>query len=172
MSTAFIAIEGVLGEHSVIHGFHPIPDGIRLAHSLRAGYRLVLGTVSPQVEPVEHWLLINGMSRPSFYEDLRYRQFTDADEATVQADHAKMLRSQGFAIDLVVSADPETILQVTQAGIPAVMWINPSYRWAEFRPDRRKLPRAWQEIDAEVIRQKELRASDPRLSDEEQVERI
>ena len=79
---------------------------------------------------------------------------------------------QGYDIGLVVAADPETILQVTKAGMPAVMFINPAYRWAEYRPDKRKLPRSWQEIDAEVIRQKELRAGDPRLSDEEQVERI
>ena len=172
MSTAFITIEGVLGEHSHLHGFHPIPDGIRLAHSLRSGYQLMLGTVNAQPEPVEHWLLINGMSRPAFYSELVHRQFSDDDDATLQARHARGLRAQGYDIGLVVAADPETILQVTKAGMPAVMFINPAYRWAEYRPDKRKLPRSWQEIDAEVIRQKELRAGDPRLSDEEQVERI
>jgi hypothetical protein len=172
MATCFITIEGVLGEHSVAHGFYPIPDGIRLAHALRSGYRLVLGTVQQDPGPVEHWLLVNGMHKPGFYGELLYRQFSDSDDATLQAEHAASLRAQGAEVDLVVSGDPETILQVTQQGIPAILFTNPAYRWAQYRPDRKKLPRAWQDIDAEIVHQRELQAMDPRLSDEEQVERI
>src|SRR5215831_8021633 len=127
MSTALVMVEGVLGEHSVIHGFHPIPDGIRLAHALRSGYRLILGTYMDHVETQEHWLLINGMSKPHFYADLVYRRppLIDLDNSRLQAWHAKQLRGVGTEVDLVVSADPETILQVTEWGFPSLFFVNP-----------------------------------------------
>lgn len=163
-----------MGESSAIHGFHPITDGIRLARALRSSYQLHLGTVADRPETMEHWLRINGMSQPAFYQELHYREqtFSDLPDAAMQAQHARQLRAHGFDLRLVVSSDPETILQVTEAGIPSLLFVNPSYRWAEYRPDRKKLPRSWQDIDEEITRQLELRASDPRLNDEEEVERI
>lgn len=174
MSTALIYVEGVLGEHSHIHGFYPVPDGVRLAHALKFGYRLVLGTNQADTYSVEHWLHINGMVKPSFYAELldRRTEWTDMSESRLRAEQAASLRREGHDLALVVSSDPSSILRVTEMGIPALLFTNPSYRWAEYRPDRKRLPREWQKIDDEVTRQMELKAADPRLSDEEQVERI
>ena len=167
-------VEGVLGEHSVIHGFYPIPDGVKLAHALRTGYRLVLGTSQPGAGAVEHWLHINGMMKPAFYVDLLDRRplWADLSDWQLRAEQAAALRREGHDLGLVVSSDPQTILKVTEMGIPALLFTNPSYRWAEYRPDKKRLPREWQEIDDEMTRQMELKASDPRLSDEEPVETI
>jgi hypothetical protein len=174
MSTALITIEGVLGEHSVIHGFYPIPEGIRLAHALRNTYRLVFGSTQMDGDAVEYWLRINGITSPAFYQTMLWREerWTDLDESQLRAEQAAHLRRSGDDLGLVVSADPEAILQVTEMGIPSLLFVNPHYRWSEYRPDRKRLPREWQKIDDEMSRQLELKATDRRLSEEEEVERI
>ena len=174
MSTVLICIEGVLGDYSPLHGFYPITDGVKLAHALQTGYRLVLGTVGSDPAVVEHWLLVNGITRPAFYSDLIWRQpgWGDLEDSVLRAEQAGALRSNGSDLGLVVSADPDAILLVTEMGVPALLFTNPAYRWAEYRPDKKRLPKSWEKIDQEMIRQKELRAKDPRLSDIEPVEKI
>jgi hypothetical protein len=174
MTTAFVAIEGVLGEHSTLHGFAPITEGVRLVHALHSGYQLIFGTTQVDHRSVEHWLHINGLTRPGVYLGLLFRkpEWLDLSDAVLRAEQASSLRAQGHDLGLVVSSDPASVLLVTEMGIPALLFTNPSYRWAEYRPDRKRLPREWQQIDDEIVRQLELRASDPRLSDEEPVERI
>jgi hypothetical protein len=173
MSTALVYVEGVLGEHSVLHGFYPLPDGVRLAHALSQSYRLVFATVQADEAAVEHWLLINGMTRPAFYAELipRRREWADLGDAMLRAEQASCLRREGYDLGLVVAGDPSTILLVTELGVASLLFTNPSYRWADFRPDRKRLPRPWEEIDQEVTRQRELKATDPRLREEE-VEKI
>jgi len=90
----------------------------------------------------------------------------------LRLEQAAALRANGSDLGLVVSADPGTVLLVTEMGVPSLLFTNPSYRWSEYRPDKKRLPKPWEEIDQEVIRQKELKAKDPRLSDIEPVERI
>ena len=174
MSTALIYVEGVLGESSTLHGFYPLPDGVKLAHALQTGYRLVLGTTRTDSDAVEHWLLVNGITRPAFYTELLWRQpgWGDLTDPMLRLEQAAALRANGSDLGLVVSADPGTVLLVTEMGFPSLLFTNPSYRWSEYRPDKKRLPKPWEEIDQEVIRQKELKAKDPRLSDIEPVERI
>ena len=169
MSVAFIAVEGVLGEHSVLHGFYPLPDGVKLAHALGTGYRLVFGTVQADQDAVSHWLLINGMTQPAFYDTLLTREakWTDLSDSMLRAEHAAHLRRTGADLGLVVSADPATILLVSELGVPALLFTNPSYRWGEYRPDKKRLPKPWQDIDDEMVRQMELKAGDPRLKEYE-----
>lgn len=169
MSTALIAIEGVLGEHSVLHGFHPIVGGIKLARAIRSEYQLVLGSTAVDDQAVEFWLRINGMARPSFYEGLLCRQdvWMDLSEENLLARQAGTLRSSGSDVGLVVSSDPKAVLRMTQAGFPSLFFVNPAYHWEEYRPDRKRLPRPWQEIDDEVIHQRDLKTTDPRLNEME-----
>jgi len=169
MSVAFITVEGVLGEHSVLHGFYPVPEGVRLAHALGTGYRLVFGTCQADQNSVEHWLHINGMTQPAFYDSLLVREtrWTDLSDSVLRAEQASHLRRMGNDLGLVVSSDPASILLVTEMGVPALLFTNPTYRWGEYRPDKKRLPRAWQDIDDEMIRQMELRAGDPRLREYE-----
>jgi hypothetical protein len=169
MATALIAVEGVLGEHSTIHGFHPIVDGVRLANALRSEYQLVFATHQVDTNSVEFWLRINGMNRPSFYESLSYREavWTDLSEPDLFARQALQLRSNGVDLNLVVASDPTAVLGVTAAGFPALFFVNPTYRWAEYRPDNKRLPKPWQDIDDEMVRQAELKSTDPRLNEME-----
>jgi hypothetical protein len=168
MSTALIVVEGVLGEHSTLHGFHPIVDGIRLARALRSEYQLVLATSQADGDSVAFWLKINGMGQPSFYEALLYREdrWSDQDDPDLLATHAAQLRSNAADLNLVVSGDPHAVLNVSAAGFPTLFFVNPTYRWAEYRPDYKRLPKPWQDIDDEMIRQRELKATDPRLNEE------
>jgi hypothetical protein len=169
LSVVLVAIEGVLGESSVIHGFYPIPDGVKLAHALRSGYRLHFSSVQAGAEAVEHWLLINGMSQPAFYENLIVRdsRWTDLSDSMLRAEHAAHLRRTGVDLGLVVSGDPATILLVSEMGVPALLFTNPTYRWGEYRPDKKRMPKPWQDIDDEMVRQMELKAGDPRLREYE-----
>lgn len=170
MSTVLIAVEGVLGEHSTIHGFHPIPDGIRLARSMRSEFQVVFSTTQTDPEAVEFWLRLNGMAKPSFYEELLHRQLQDLDiiESGLFAMHALALRASGHEVGMVISGDPQAILACTEAGFPCLFFVNPAYRWAEYRPDRKRLPKPWQAIDDEMTRQRALKASDPRLNEMEE----
>jgi hypothetical protein len=165
-----ITVEGVLGEHSHLHGFHPISGGVRLARALRSEYQLVFSTVQDDANSVEFWLRINGMVRPAFYDDLisRERAWADLDDPELQARQAQFLRANGHDLGLVVSSDPQTILACTEQGLPSLFFVNPTYRWAEYRPDHKRLPRAWQVIEDEMTRQAELKATDPRLNEMEE----
>jgi hypothetical protein len=169
MNTVLISIEGVLGDHSTLHGFYPLPEGIKLAHTLRTGYQVTLATTRPDEASVEYWLRLNGMVSPGFYDGLMFRkqEWSDLTDAELRAEQAAELRRAGADLGFVVSDDPATILLVTEQGIPALLFTNPSYRWAEYRPDKKRLPKPWEQIDEEVVRQKELRATDPRLSEME-----
>jgi hypothetical protein len=169
MSTALVCIEGVLGDHSTLAGFYPIPDGVKLAHALRTGYNLTFGTVSLDQHATEHWLLVNGMTSPAFYTRLLVREpeWADMSDSVVRAEQASYLRREGHDLGLIVSADPATVLIVTELGVPALLFTNPSYRWAEYRPDKKRLPRPWEQIDEEITRQRELKATDPRLFEQE-----
>jgi hypothetical protein len=169
MSICLIAVEGVLGEHSNIHGFHPIGDGVKLAKALRSEYQLVLSSTAVDDQAVEHWLRINGMTTPGFYEGLFYQEdrWADLTEDSLMVRHAGQLRSNGANVSLVVSSNPEAVLLATEAGFPSLFFVNPSYRWAEYRPDNKRLPKPWQDIDDEMIRQRELKAVDPRLNEME-----
>jgi hypothetical protein len=169
MSTALIAVEGVLGEHSTIHGFQPIVDGVRLAKALHSGYQILFATTQKDDHSVEFWLRINGMSRPSFYESLSHRedQWVDLSESDLLVRQASEIRSNAFDLNLVISADPEAVLGASAAGFPCLFYVNPTYRWAEYRPDRKRLPKPWQDIDDEMLRQRELKATDPRLNEME-----
>lgn len=168
MSTCLISVEGVLGEHSQVHGFHPIVDGVRLARALRGEYRMMLSTTGVDTDSVDFWLRINGMVQPSFHDGLLCREpvWADLTDAALLAQHAAQLRASGDNLGLVVSSDPEGLLEITAAGLPCLFFINPSYRWAAYRPDRKRLPRPWQDIHDEVTRQAELKATDPRLTEE------
>lgn len=169
MSVALIYLEGVLGDYSTLAGLYPIPDGVKLAHALRSGYQLIIGTTRADQDATEHWLLVNGITRPAFYTQLLVRtpEWTDLSDSMLRAEQASFLRREGHDLALVVSADPGTILLVTELGVPALLFTNPSYRWAEYRPDRKRLPRPWEQIDEEITRQRELKATDPRLFEQE-----
>ena len=174
MSTCLITVEGVLGEHSTIHGFYPLVDGIKLARTLRSGYQIVFATNQTDVDSVEFWLRINGMGKPSFYEAIvsRESRWTDLNDQDLLERQASTLRSNAADVKLVVSSDPGAVLAVSAAGFPSLFFVNPSYHWAEYRPDHKRLPKPWQELDAEVTRQRELKASDPRLNDDRESETI
>ena len=158
-----------MGEHSTLHGFHPVVDGIRLARALRASYQLVLATTQADAASVEFWLKINGMGKPSFHESLSYKEerWTDLADEDLLERQAAALRSSGADLNLVISSDPQAVLQVSAAGFPCLFFVNPTYRWAAYRPDNKRLPKPWQDIDDEIVRQREMKATDPRLNEME-----
>lgn len=166
MSTAVVAIEGVLGNEDVVHGFYPLTDGIKLARALKSQYQVVLTTTRDDSRKIEGWLTLVGMTKPQHYEELvcRERQWSDLSEPVLQVEQVRTLRSRGFDIGMLVSSDPMAVLQATAVGVRSLLYASPAYHWEEFRPDYRRVPREWQQIEDELVRQKELRATDPRLT--------
>jgi len=168
MPVALISVEGVLGEDSVIHGFYPITDGLRLLHALRGGYEVMLSSVQADSDTVEFWLKVNGIVAQHHYEELRFRErrWNDLSDAQVRIAHVHESRALGWDLGLFVTADPEAALDATEMGVISLFFAHPSYNWAHFRPDKTKLPRQWEQLQTEVIRQRELHATDPRLMED------
>ena len=164
MPTAVVTVEGVLNDDGA-----PLVEGVRLCHTLKSMYRLVLTTVQSDVEKAKYWLLLNGMTEIHFYEELVSRDHAAADlsDTLVRTLQVTRIRSRGFDLGLFVSADPEAVLQAVEAGIPSLLYAHPSYGWAGFRPDKRRLPKSWADIEDEVTRQRELKATDPRMTTED-----
>jgi hypothetical protein len=163
-----MCIEGVLGDKDGAHGFFPLVEGMRLCRALKAQYRLALLTVERTEEAVTQWLQLNGMTIPASYDELVVRDVTQdsLSEAGVRVEQVRRQRSRGFDVRLFVSADPEAVLRCTAGGVPGLFYAHPSFGWEGFRPDRRRLPKPWQDIEDEVTAQRLLRANDPRLSEE------
>jgi hypothetical protein len=168
VTVALVSIEGVLGEDSVIHGFYPIVDGLRLFHAFRGGYQIMLSSVQADSDGVEHWLMVNGLVRQHHYDELRFkeRRWNDFSDSQVRSAHLHESRALGADVGLFVTADPEAALDATEMGVISLFFAHPSYHWSTFRPDRTRLPREWQQLENEVTRQRELRATDPRLIQE------
>lgn len=77
-----------------------------------------------------------------------------------QVNHA---RAMG-AIDLFITNNPSMWAYAFNQGIAAVMFGVPSYTRPEFRPDAPKRVRSWNDIEAAITKQNELRTQDARLS--------
>jgi hypothetical protein len=168
MTVALVSVEGVLGEDSPIHGFYPVVDGFRLLHALRGGYEVMLSSVQADMDSVEHWLMVNGIVAQHHYEELRFkeRRWMDLNDPQVRSAHLHESRALGWDLGLFVTADPEAALDATEMGVISLFFAHPSYNWAHFRPDRTKLPRQWEQLEGEVMRQRELKATDPRLMED------
>ena len=168
MTVALISVEGVLGEDSVIHGFYPIVEGVRLLHGLRGGYEIYLSSIQADMDSVEHWLMVNGIVAQHHYEELRFRErrWDDLRDSQVRTAHLHESRALGWDIGLFITADPEAALDATEMGVISLFFAHPSYNWAHFRPDKTRLPRPWQRLEDEVTRQRELKATDPRLQED------
>jgi hypothetical protein len=168
MPVALISVEGVLGEDSVIHGFHPIVEGLRLVRAFKGGYEIMLSSVQADFDSVEFWLKVNGLAAQYSYEELRYRErrWMSLTDPQVRAAHLHEGRALGWDIGLCVTGDPEAALEATEMGVLALLFAHPSYHWSTFRPDKKRLPREWQALEDEVTRQKELHATDPRLTED------
>lgn len=144
----------------VLRGYRndePIPQGILITGALSSWNTLTFITeLSPNA--AMQWINQNkvvdfdNVIDSSVHlegEVLKHRQLT-------------LARAKG-TVDLVITSDPKLWAFAFDQGIPAMMFGVPSYLRAEFRPDAPRGVRAWDDIEAAISKQNELRTKDRRL---------
>lgn len=138
----------------------PIPAGKALYEALSSVWRIVVITNETDVEGVNHFLGQEGLTRHALVvaRSPLWAETSLEDSTPVILDQQ---RSQG-TVGLVVTPSPEAAARIMQKGCPALLFVPPVYARPEWRPDHHKVPKQWDAIEAEVTRQRALKATDRR----------
>lgn len=165
---AMISIEGVLakrrdeGESFAISP--PIMPGIKLMTALGTMFKLALVTDEENLGPVEHFLRTNHIRDHAYLMGRKQTQVT-YDHRELRAAQLQDARGgHGLVIGLVVDPDPNVVSDALRSGLVGLVFAHPSYQRPEFRPDAEQGVKAWADIEAEMLAQKELKETDPRLT--------
>ena len=145
-------VDGVLRSHTGA----PITQGISLYRTLKDKTQVFL--LCNHKERDDRWLreqkinLVDdlvGPDIPMSGEWLEWRQ-------------VEYCRGRG-PVDYVVTSDPELVEKLLTAGVPSLMFLQPTYISEKFRPDSREGRKSWQDIRDEIVRQQELYSEDRRV---------
>ena len=145
-------VDGVLRSHTNA----PITQGISLYRTLKDKTQVFL--LCNHKERDDRWLreqkinLVDdlvGPDIPMSGEWLEWRQ-------------VEYCRGRG-PVDYVVTSDPELVEKLLTAGVPSLMFLQPTYISEKFRPDSREGRKSWQDIRDEIVRQQELYSEDRRV---------
>lgn len=154
MTTAAIAIDGVMRK---LVTSAPIPEGMRLYHSLaRTGAVVLLADEEHKDDRLETWLEMEGCVNHSF---VRYV----APELSGRVDQMNRLRMHGHGVDLVVEPDPAIAAQLVAAGFNVCLFTHASYAHPSWRPDTDTGIQPWSDLSEQIATQARLRARDTRL---------
>lgn len=152
MNTALIAIDGVLRKTM---GGQLVPEGRRLYVALASMGQVVLLSDGEADGQVLEWLEMNGCVRHDF---VSWKPLGRS-----RAEHINGLRREGYAVDLVVVANPEAAVELIEAGLNTLLFTHARYAQPSWRPDAGKGVQSWQEIVDETARQAIMKAKDERL---------
>ncbi len=156
-ATVAIVIDGVLSREV---GEGVIPQGQRLYWGLMESYRVALITDRTDVEPVKHWLLVNGFNKHPY---LMPSQVTDPeDPGERRMRQISRLRQAGCNVELVIEPDPKVAAHVMASGVGVLNYLHPNYSSPRFRPDYHETVTPWSALVDEVERQRALHAEDKR----------
>lgn len=70
-----------------------------------------------------------------------------------------------WAVDLVITGDPEVATRLLNAGITTMLFMHPAYISEKFRPDSRQGIKPWAELTEQLIKQQESVVEDHRIQD-------
>jgi hypothetical protein len=134
----------------------PILDGVRLYKSLHEDVRTLI--MVDDKEEAERWMRQNNMAKK--IDDL----ISASQPGTEHEGYRKVqyVRSQG-PVEFVVTDDVDLAKLLLETGVTVYLFLSPKYMRPEFRPDGRTGSRSWADIEAELDRQQELFAEDPRV---------
>jgi hypothetical protein len=136
----------------------PIPTGVLMIGTLSVYNNLTFLTSETEAE-LTYWL--NG------HKIVDYDKIIDSKVGLAGEDlterQIKLARSKG-PVDLVITNNPKVWVFTFEMGIPSVMFGVPSYTRPEFRPDAPKKIRSWDDIEATLHKQNQMRTEDARLS--------
>lgn len=157
MSTAMVAIEGVLGDSPYFKvTMLPNHAGLTLYSGLATTHRVVLVTSEPDEGKIDHWL------RTQHVRDYA-TVITPAETVVgyepidIRATQLRSLRSSRMDVSLVVDVEPLVIAHAASVGVSGLLFL-PS-RPAAGRVDLgHRVVRDWSAIEHEVAVQEEMRA--------------
>lgn len=149
-----VEIDGVIrGQNEV-----PIATGVQLVGALSAWNQITYMT-DQREDVITQWLDVNKI--------VDFDTVIDASVAleneNLKERQVKHARARG-KVDLIVTSDPSLWVFAFEQGIPAIMFGQPNYLRAEFRPDAPKRIRSWDQIQEAVEKQNIARTQDARLS--------
>lgn len=157
MSTAVITVEGVLKAHT---GDRTLPAGQLLYHSLQEVMRVVLVTSGEDVEPVDHWLKVNGLRGHVLLLPADFRD--PLDDGVRRLRQVAKIRETG-PVEFVVEPDPHVAEHLLRNGVATLLYTHPQYTAPEHRPDADREIKPWSSFVDEIDREQALRASDGRV---------
>jgi len=150
-----VELDGVLRGHK--HD-EPILAGIQMVGALSAWNKITFITEMNAAE-ANQWVNINKIFD---YDNLIDSSIGLVDEDLKQRQ-LKMARASG-SVEMFITANPKLWAISFDLGIPSLLFGIPSYTRPEFRPDAPRKVRAWNDIEAAVKKQNELRTKDARLT--------
>lgn len=146
MTTAVLAIEGVLGDSfDFSMTMLTTPAARKLYAALESYYRIVLLTSEPSYEKASFWLRTNGFQS---FGLLVNGQPEALDHMANRFTQLRALRSSRTVVEIVVDADPLVVAHAMATGSTGLLWGNP--RPASQRLDMQTNPiRDWSAIEHE-----------------------
>lgn len=153
-----ITAEGILRQ---LIGGAPVPQGQRLYAALGSLYRLVVLTDEPDATEMKNWLYTENFRPNPVWVLPRLPIYGETPNARwMQLARA---RNYGAQIDAVIDPDPAVCAYLLSQGFLTLNALHPSYALPEWRPDYDAALKPWDEIEAEIDRQRELRNKDRRI---------
>lgn len=154
MANMALPIDGVLRSHNG----SPIYQGIALYKVLGEANKIFLLSNNKNID--ERWLREQKLRG---YDDMIGPDVPQALDGVLYAQvlHARSISVGTF--ELAIIPDPEVAAKLLGVGITTLLFLHPFYIKEEFRPDSRKGIQSWAEIVAEIEKQQDAFAEDPRV---------
>lgn len=154
---AVISFEGVLQSEAT---GAPISAGIALYHALCDQMTVAVSIVVSNEH--SHPKAVDWMGKAGIY-DHQYLQasIVGAPRAIQLGD----LRGRGHSVALWVDANPETVIDLTNQGVPSLLFCHPTYTRPEHRPDHVGGISPWDTLVKQTEYLHEIRAADRRIVD-------
>lgn len=156
-----MALDGVIRAE----GKKEIPNGVHLYRALVKTCRLVIAIDDDDEDAAAYWLKMQGLVGHA-------EIITDGVPGHLRGDDVRVaqvhdLKGRGHGVDLVVEANAAKVERLVHDGIPVALWMQPKFSRPEDRPDWDGTPRPWDDLMAEIQRQRELAAERRRVDPEE-----
>ena len=160
-----VTAEGVLCRRDGDNTFRanqPIGPGLDLLACLSQMYNVCVASDETDRKVVHTWLIEHGL-REHFSYVIERGPLMHEDPAERFMDQLTLLRSQGFSIGMAVVADPVMAASALHKGFTSMLFSHPAYARPEWRPDDDRGLRSWADIEEDLARQAELKATDARV---------
>lgn len=139
----------------------PNPDAIRLYRALATEYTMAIVSDTDDYIPLSAWVQGEiGRPMPSF---IVIPQFADPDGVSRRSHQLRQLTNGGNTIAYAIETNPSITAELLKDGWNVLHYAHPQYTQPAHRPDWDGSIRAWDAIEAEIDRQRDLRNSDQRL---------